>query len=349
MVRVNYSLFMNSFTVVYFYPRPRKVLNFSLEFLFNKIQDSLPQYIKTKTAISTFHSRGVWRRLYNIIEASFRQSDINHIIGDVHFLALLLKKRKTILTIHDCIFMQHPSVIKRMIYRWFWLVLPIYRCRVITVVSQATKSEVLKYVHCQPDKIHVIPNFISDKYKPCFKPFNVKKPVILHIGTAVNKNLERLIEALHGITCHLCIIGKLSPHYLMLLEQFNIDFSNFFNVKEDEIVHHYEQCDLLAFISTYEGFGLPILEAQSIGRPVITSCISSMPEVAGSAACFVNPFDVADIKRGIIRIIKDDSYRNELINNGWENIKRYSLASTKEQYIHLYQEIVANYGSGVGK
>ncbi len=80
---------------------------------------------------------------------------------------------------------------------------------------------------------------------------------------------------------------------------------------------------MLVFVSTYEGFGLPILEAQAMGRPVVTSNIMSMPEVAGDGACLVDPCDVTILHQVLLRVINDSSYRNTLVRNGFENVKRF--------------------------
>jgi len=327
------------FTVVFFYRKPRVAGNFSIEFLFQHIQNALPPHVRTRTAISRHESNGLWPRVYNAWEAARRQADINHVTGDVHFLTLLMRKRKTVLTIHDCGFMKHPSAAARAVLRWFWLVLPVARSRVVTVVSQATKDEVLRYVSCNPDKIRVIPNFISDRYAPRPKPFNARRPVILQVGTAFNKNVERLIEALAGIPCQLVIIGKLTEAQVVLLARHRINYANAYNLSEEELVRQYEGCDLLAFVSTYEGFGMPILEAQTVERPVVTSNVLSMPEVAGGGACLVDPYSVTAIREGILRVIGDEVYRNGLIAKGRENVKRYSLTSVAGTYTRLYEEM----------
>ena len=109
----------------------------------------------------------------------------------------------------------------------------------------------------------------------------------MHIGTTKNKNLSRVCLALKDIDCHLEIIGRLDNYLLKKLEENKISFSNSFALEQNEVIEKYYQTDILIFVSTYEGFGVPILEAQAMGIPVITSNISPMIEVSGGAAMLV--------------------------------------------------------------
>jgi glycosyltransferase involved in cell wall biosynthesis len=102
----------------------------------------------------------------------------------------------------------------------------------------------------------------------------------------------------------------------------------------------YQKCDILSFISTLEGFGMPIVEANAIGRVVITGNITSMPEVAGDAAHLVDPFSIDDMKRGFIKIINDGEYRNQLIEKGYSNCKRFSIETVTKKYMELYSEMI---------
>ena len=107
------------------------------------------------------------------------------------------------------------------------------------------------------------------------------------------------------------------------------------------MVEKYRNCDVVCFVSTYEGFGMPIVEAQSVGRVVLTSNISSMPEVAGNAACLVDPFSIGEIRRGLDQIINDSVYRDDLVKKGFENCARFDPKQIATQYYDLYKEIVA--------
>jgi len=310
-----------------------------MEGTFQVIRSVMPVEVECVVAISKFKSMGLFRRIYNIFEAAFRQGEVNHITGDVHFLSYLLKRDKTLLTIHDCIFMHHTTGIKRYLLRLFWYVIAEKRVALISVISQSTKEELLKCIKFDPNKIRVVPVCISPAFTPFKKQFDVAKPNILLIGTSENKNLFRLIEALQDIPCKLEIVGKLSQEQTQALAFFNMNFSNSFNLSEVEIVAKYHLCDLVAFVSTYEGFGMPILEANAVGRPIITSDILSMPEVAGDAACIVDPYNISQIRTGVRRIINDDKYRDMLIANGFKNIARFDANKIARQYLDIYKEL----------
>jgi glycosyltransferase involved in cell wall biosynthesis len=314
--------------------------NYSVEFIFDDVRYRLKTLIDAKIAISKFHSQGIFNRVYNIIEAPFKQGEINHITGDIHFISFLLQKKKTILTILDCGFMKDKSGWRKMILQYFWLFMPIKRVKVITAISEYTKKDILQYVKCDPDRIRVIPVAISDRFKYYPKEFNKNKPVLLQIGSAPNKNLIRIIEAVKGVNIRLVTIGLLDQKVKALLTDYNIDFENFYNLKDNEIHKKYLECDILLFPSTFEGFGMPILEAQSIGRPVITSDVSSMPEVAGGAALLVDPFSVNSIRSALKKVIEDDAFRDSLIIKGLKNVKRYNADKIANMYFKLYEEIL---------
>jgi glycosyltransferase involved in cell wall biosynthesis len=112
------------------------------------------------------------------------------------------------------------------------------------------------------------------------------------------------------------------------------------------MVQSYVECDMLAFPSTYEGFGMPILEAQAVERPVVTSSVASMPEVAGEGACLVDPFDVASIRAGVLRVMHDAAYRQSLVVAGRRNCARFSPREIAEAYARVYREIAAAQISG---
>ena len=121
------------------------------------------------------------------------------------------------------------------------------------------------------------------------------------------------------------------------LESNRIVYKSNMDLTDEEMVEKYKQADIIAFVSTYEGFGMPIIEGNAVGRVVVTSNILSMPEVAGNAAHLVNPYDVKSIRSGILKVIEEDAYRAELIENGFGNRKRFESSSIANQYYEIYK------------
>ncbi|MFD2573288.1 glycosyltransferase family 4 protein [Spirosoma soli] len=325
--------------VTFFFRKPIPSFHFSIERIFDDIKDSLGKdVLLTRKTVPFFcHSR--INILKNIIWSSKEQDEINHITGDIHYIALGLQKKKTILTIHDINFLKRRHPIKVLEYYLLWLLLPLIKSKVITVVSEETKKDILKRVPFSEGKIRVIPNFYDPRYKAFPKIFSKEKPVLLQIGTRKNKNVERLIEAITGINCLLIIVGKYEAHLEQMLKDRNIDYDWKENLSDSEVMDQYRRADILCFVSTVEGFGMPILEAQAVGRAVITSNVSSMPEVAGDSALLVDPFNVEEIRKAISKLIDNDHLRSELIQKGFENIKRYEIKKIAGMYRDLYQEV----------
>jgi glycosyltransferase involved in cell wall biosynthesis len=113
-------------------------------------------------------------------------------------------------------------------------------------------------------------------------------------------------------------------------------------LSEQEVIQKYIACDILVFVSFFEGFGLPIIEANAVERVVVTSNISSMPEIAGDAACLVDPYDIPSIRNGIIKVIENDSFREKLIENGRKNKARFTAEHIASQYYHLYKQLLVH-------
>jgi len=330
--------------LTFFQRRPQHA-SFSIERLFADVRRSLSEDIDAKVAVSRFPSRGLWRRVYNAIEAVFRQGDVNHITGDVHFLALLLRKRRTLLTICDLVSVHRLRGLRRAVFFFFWYWLPVRRVALISVISESTKEDLLQHVNVEPGKVRVIYCPVSDDFKPAPKKFNAAKPVILQFNTGKHKNLERVAEAVKGVPCSLRIVGRLDDEQTAALQRSGVEYSVVSNISNDDVVEEYRGCDVLVLASTFEGFGLPIVEAQATGRPVVTSNILSMPEVAGDAACLVDPFDTSSIRQGVLKVIGDSSYREELIQRGLENVKRFRAEKIAAQYAELYRELRNRPGS----
>ncbi len=313
---------------------------FSIEFIFDQLKTALQTSRSIDKHVLPRFSNSILNRAVNICSLLSFRNKIVHVTGDVHYAILGAWFSRRVLTIHDLAFLQQNNGIKRSILKLFWIVLPVKFAHRVTVISEATKADVLKYVQVDPTKIKVIPNFISDTFRPIQnRKFDQSKSKLLQVGTAFNKNIECLAEALFGIPCTLTIIGKLDGRQKEILNKYQIQVINKLDLTEQELYLEYQNADLLTFVSTIEGFGLPIIEANACGLPVVTANCSSMPEVAGNTALLVDPFDVDSIKNGILTLIGNEDLRNELVKQGFENAKRFSKVKVAAQYELLYQEL----------
>ena len=314
-----------------------------MERLFEAIRAAMPKDITCRTAECRFVSRGIFRRLWNAFEAPFRQSQVNHVTGDVHYLTLLLRKSRTVLTVHDCGNLKRLRGWRRWLYNLLWFRLPIRRSRVVTAISEATRQDLIELCGCPPEKVRVIPDCVPAGFRPDPRPFDAEHPRILQIGTRKNKNLPRVAEALAGIPCTLDIVGRLDDDQRAMLAGHRIDYTDAHDISDEELLQRYRDCDMLLFASTSEGFGMPIVEAQSIGRPVVTSNLQPMPAVGGDGACYVDPLDVASIRAGVQRVVADANFRTGLIQAGFENARKYSPEAVAEQYARLYREVSSGF------
>jgi glycosyltransferase involved in cell wall biosynthesis len=327
--------------VTYFQRRPRAVGNFSVEFIFEDVRRRLGDQIAARVSVGRFVSAGLLRRLYLCLEAAFRQGEVNHVTGDINFVGLFLSPRRTVQTVLDCDYLARTGGLRQAVLRLFWLALPIRRCAYVTAISEATKRVILQHApRCPPDKIVVIPVAISEDFRRKERPFNRARPRVVQIGTAPNKNVPRLIEALRGLGCELDLIGGHSAEYEALLKASGTPYRYRWGLSREEMLRAYEESDIVALVSTNEGFGMPILEGQAVGRPVITANLLSMPEVAGEGACLVDPFDVAGIRAGLTRIIDDEAYRTGLVARGLENVRRFQPETIARAYLELYRRVL---------
>jgi len=282
----------------------------------------------------------------NLAFARKNRGEVNHITGDVHYLALATG-RKTVLTIHDSYSGITGPWYRRLLVKIFWFWIPALVVRKITTISEKSRREIEQIIPFAKNKITVIPNPFNPQLLLGNKHFEedimqeTQKPIVLHLGTKSNKNLERTIEAMAGLPYKMYIIGQLTDHQAELLAKYNIDFRSFFNLPYSEVAVLYHQCSMVCFASLYEGFGMPIIEGQLVGKPVLTSNIDPMPWVAGSGgAHLVNPYNVDEIRLGIQKLIEDTDYRNQLISSGLNNVQRFEPGKIAEMYQQVYRKVL---------
>lgn len=323
----------------------------SIEELFITIARALPEWVKATVATAPCSRANLKSLVANLRWVrSLTDCDLIHQTGDIHYAVLGIWRCPVVLTIHDLRFIEEARGLKRLLFWWWWLYLPCLRANRVTVISEFTKSRLLSICRVKPGKVRVIPNCVSVDFVAQPKPWPAStdghrpplqgKVRVLLVGTTDNKNLTRVVEACSSLDVRLCILGKLTEAQQAQIGKQGVEHQIHQNLSRDEVVALYQSCDLVCFVSTYEGFGMPILEAQAVGRPVLTSDISPMREVAGEGALKVDPFDVSAIRGGLMRLLEDTGLREDLIKEGFLNVAEYSAKAVAAQYAALYCEVL---------
>ena len=332
--------------ITWLFRKKRALGNFSIEQSFQEVANAWPKSHRNQQWIEATHFSEGWLNRWNIIrQTRALETDILHITGDIHFAALAWPKWRRnrpqiVLTIHDIGFIHDHTGWKRWLMKKIWITWPLRCVDQLVTVSEATKEHVLKEASWfDPQKITVIPTVVPQHFKPRNTEPHNPKPIALHIGVAENKNLRRHAEALQGLDVHLCIIGEPSDADHRMLKQLGVEYSTQSKLTDVEMQHAYATSDFLLFASTLEGFGMPILEAQMVGLPVITSHIAPMNEVAGDGAELCDPFDVSNIRIGILKVLNNPDERKALGAIGLKNQLRFKPINAANMHWELYTQV----------
>lgn len=313
---------------------------FSIENLFHAVAAELREQGETVIEYELGPRHRLWA---DLMALRALQADIYHVTGDVNYLVLGLPWKKTVLTIHDIgNYLYGLKGWKREVYKWIWLLLPMRLARRVTAVSTATREHVVKYLGFPADRITVIPNCYDPLYRPAPQVFNAACPRILQVGTKPYKNVPALIRALAGISCRLVLIGELDAAILLALQETGVTYENYSGISQAKLLEQYTRADLVTFVSLGEGFGMPIIEAQAIGRPLITANIPPLSVAAGEGACLADPQNVESIRAGMQRLINDAGYREKVVADGRLNVNRYTPTAIAKAYLKVYSGLAVN-------
>lgn len=246
-------------------------------------------------------------------------------------------------TIHDLVPLRfpeisHPQIVKAHKQRLKWVKKEVDK---VITVSQATKKEIIELLDISPERINVIPEApdLSFKKHPkedvsnVLKKYRINRDYLLVVGADPRKNISAAIQAFVQVR------KRMTGLNLVIVGRPWEDIPNMEGVKvlghigREELASLYSGAKTLVYTSLYEGFGLPILEAMQLECPVVTSNISSMPEVAGKAAVLVNPKDPSNIAKGIEKAFKE---KEELIKKGKERAREFSWERTAQETLKVY-------------
>ncbi len=269
----------------------------------------------------------------------------------------------SVLTIHDVVFFRYPEVFPPHISLYFKLVIPqmVRKADHILAVSTFTKNELMSILNVPEEKITVtqeaskitsMSRSIEDaaRSREQIERLDINGSYILAVGTVEpRKNLARLIKAFDSVSNELGDIslviagakGWLTKSVDMAMQNVNNDRIKFLGRVSDEALEAlYAQALCFVYPSLYEGFGLPVLEAMSMGAPVITSNSSSLPEVAGEAAILVDPFDIDDLAQSLVSLVFDTDKRELMRQLGFKQAAKFSWEKTAQLTIEAYKKLL---------
>jgi len=327
---------------------------------FNEYQPQNPNFKKVSADFKVY---GIFEQLLYPFLLYRYNLNLMHF---THFNAPILYRKKSIITIHDLIISHYPSsrattlspwVYKIKLAGYHFLVKAVAKqAKKIIAVSQYTKSDIIKFLKVSGEKIAVIyegvdlPNADSANVE-FMSELGITGDYLMYVGSAYpHKNLEKLIEAFDLLAkdftnLQLVLIGKNNFFYNRLKEfaaervapetLARIVFAGY--QSDENVAQLYKSATLYVFPSLIEGFGLPPLEAQTFGLPVISSNKSCLPEILGDSALYFDPENVLDMTEKIILGLKDEELRNDLVKRGFENVKRYSWEKMVKEILELYK------------
>ncbi|MFA6888680.1 MAG: glycosyltransferase [Candidatus Woesearchaeota archaeon] len=314
-----------------------------------------------KIIISSFPAnsqilRIIWDNLWLWYEIKKYNIDIFH--GPAFFLPLLKpNKCKYVVTVHDITFIKFKEMFTWETYWYynFFFNSTLRKADIVLCDSNSTKKDIMSYapyfVETNINAIHLgvkKENIISKRETEIKKKYNLSFPFYLFVGTfSPRKNILRIIQAWQkrkDLKIKLILIGKkgwLFEEIFTYIKESNLENDILFldYIPEEDLPYFYYLAEALLFPSLYEGFGLPILEAMAYGCPVITSNISSMPEIAGDAALFIDPLNINEITKAMETIVQDKKLREKLIKKGYERVTKFSWQKMAEKTREVYDNI----------
>ena len=281
-----------------------------------------------------------------------------------HYVVSPLTPGPVVVTIHDCIHLRFPQYLPNRaayVYARTFMALGARRARRVITVSQASKDDIQHYLHTPANKIDVIHNGLDSRFLEAPDEANVARvrdrfllnaPFVLYAGNIKpHKNVERLIEAFalmrksgHEDVKLLIIGDELSkyPGLRRLVHRHHLHqqvrFLGF--VPDDTLAALYHLARVFVFPSLYEGFGFPPLEAMASGTAVITSNVSSLPEVVGDAALLIDPLDAAALAAAMCRVLGDDTLRADLVRRGHARVNAFAWERAAAATRAVYRQVI---------
>jgi glycosyltransferase involved in cell wall biosynthesis len=239
----------------------------------------------------------------------------------------------------------------------------VQRAAMVIAISEHTKKDIVEYYSIPSHKICVVPLAVEERYSHHWHPsdvvnlrlkYGLPDPFFLYVGGIdPRKNIEIIFEAMKtlvatGQTCPLlAFAGRVAdqreyPNMIKTIRSLGIEHLVKFlgYVPDEDLPLLYQSSAVFVYPSRYEGFGLPVLQAMAAGTPVITTKLSSIPEVAGDAALYINPDDPATLIQALQALQTNNDLRSSLIFSGKQQASKFSWKRTAKETVNVYREVL---------
>ncbi len=317
-----------------------------------------PHFTWKPTRLSPLWMARIWQRARIPLPAEYFTGRIDLFHATDFVLPPVLAR--SLLTVHDLSFVRVPEAAPPLLKAYLDVVVPrsVHRADHILADSQATKDDLIDLYGTPEAKITVLLSGVDARFKPTRDDTIRQKygiparPYIFSVGTVQpRKNYARLIHALaalrgRGTDIGLVIAGGKGwledPIYAAIQDAGVGEYVHFTGFADDaDLPALYSEALITALPSLYEGFGFPVIESMACGTPVLTSNVSSLPEVAGDAGITVNPKALDELVEGLQRLIDDEPLRDTLIRRGLERAKRFTWERTAQQLHAIYARMLS--------
>lgn len=318
--------------------------------------------------VTRVHKR-VPSKLFHMCMTLFGLPRINRFVPDadlfwmpnLHF-ASWSRGAAAVLSVHDLSFERYPRFFSRKDRVWHWAVKGktlTHNASAVVTDSQHTKEDLVDLWNVEAEKIHSIPLGVhadewqtwQDNIEGVKDRYEIRRPYYLYVGNVEpRKNIVTLLEAYFAMVQEdqsvpdLVIAGKRDKRGQELYQWAQrlgvTDRVHFLGyVPSGHRASLYAGAEIFVYPSIYEGFGLPPLEAMAAGTPVITTPVSSLPEVCADAALYANPYDVNDLKRAMVTLWQDKEYQQTLIERGKKRVEELTWRKTAENMLALFEKL----------
>jgi glycosyltransferase involved in cell wall biosynthesis len=314
-------------------------------------------FVWCPTRISPQWLSRIWHRVHLPVPVELFTGLVDIFHATDFVLPPTRRRTRALLTVHDLSFVRVPAAASPRLRAYLDRVVPdsVGRADHILADSQATKDDLVSLYKVSEGKVTVLLSGVDARFRHAADSllmtirsrYGLQRPFILSVGTIQpRKNYTRLIHAFvwlrqKGYDLDLVIVGGrgwLEDSIYQTVQDTRMqEYVHFIGyADENDLPPLYSAAECLAFPSLYEGFGLPILEAMACGTPVVTSNVSSLPEVAGDAALIVDPYDTESIAHAIQRLLDDTTLRSHLVQKGYKRAGHFSWDESARKLRQIY-------------